>query len=116
MKLKSKKIYLELLIIALILLGVIFYFYNENPFFAEVLILKFNSGMASTRYEHWSYALQQIPAHPFGGFVVNQQIEEIFSFHNILFDAARLGGWFPMLLLLTILLLNFMVVFFYKKC
>ena len=115
LNLGAKKIYLILSLFSITVSVLVYYLHTEYPSFSEVLILKFNDGLASSRYEHWQDALQKIPTHPFGGFDVNQQIEEIHSFHNILFDAARLSGWFSILLLLIIIFINVIIYFYIKK-
>lgn len=98
-KLNRRKTFLYLPLIMLFLFSSLFLLNNEFPFVAEGLISKFDNGIESMRFAHWAYALEQIPTHPLGGFTVNQQMEEIYSFHNIIFDSARLGGWIPVLLL-----------------
>lgn len=114
-RLNSFKVYLKIITVVLLLLIVFYYYSNEYLVFADVLLSKFDTGLETTRYEHWEFAIQKIPDYPLGGFDVNQQIEEIHSFHNIFFDAGKFGGWLPMFLLLVIISFNFSVIFFIKK-
>lgn len=115
LKFSSVRIYIYLMGLSVALF--IFIYYSGSGFFdfGETLFVKFDRGLESTRYDLWINALQEIPGHPFGGFDVDQNIEEIHSFHNILFDAARLGGWIPLFLISAIFALNPMIGFFVKK-
>lgn len=113
LKLRNK--YLIIGLFSMVLITLISYTTNVYPLFSEALVLKLDDGLESSRYEHWRYALTNIPIHPFGGFGVNQQIEEIYSFHNIIFDAARLAGWFSILLIFIIFGINLLTYFFMRK-
>lgn len=70
----------------------------------EPIFNKFEAGLSTLRFEHWEYGLNVAPDYPFGGFEVNQAIEEIGSFHNIFLDSARMGGFGSVMLILILLM------------
>jgi len=68
----------------------------------DLFTTRMESGLESNRFELWSYALEMIPYSPFGGFSPHDMnFEATSSFHNVFLDAARIGGWLPLLLLIS---------------
>lgn len=64
------------------------------PDYLEPLVAVFESkGVGSTRFLHWKYAFDNFIYYPFGGMTVNQDIEQIGSFHNIFIDIYCVGGF-----------------------
>jgi hypothetical protein len=58
-------------------------------------------GFESTRYSHYAHGLGEFIYYPFGGFGVDQAVENTSWFHNVFLDNARLAGWFPVLSLIA---------------
>jgi hypothetical protein len=97
----GKKIFI---VCTTVLLGLmIFSLYSDLDFFVA-LLNRFESGLESTRFEHYAYGLSQIFVHPFGGFNVNQNIESTFWFHNIFLDNSKYSGWITFFALLLLFL------------
>lgn len=106
--LKNKKIYYFIFII----LGFIFTYALLNNTFDDYRIAK--SIFESKRFLHWEDGIYKFVSHPFGGFSINKEIEDVNYFHNIFLDSARIYGWFSTLLLSTFFLLSFSSLKIYK--
>lgn len=65
------------------------------------------SGLKSKRFEHWSDGISKAIEYPFGGFHVDQNIEQVNYFHNIILDSARVSGLFSVMLILILFSLQF---------
>lgn len=97
----GKKLLIILFVIVLAL--VFFTMYSDLELFAGVLS-RFESGLESTRFEHYASGLSQLASHPFGGFNVDQNIESTFWFHNVFLDNAKYSGWITFLALFLLFL------------
>lgn len=97
----GKKIFIILFTILLAL--VFFTMYSDLELFAGVLS-RFESGLESTRFEHYASGLSQLANHPFGGFNVDQNIESTYWFHNVFLDNAKYSGWITFLALFLLFL------------
>lgn len=97
-----------LILLAIVIALVFFTTYSDLELFAGVLS-RFESGLESTRFEHYASGLSQLANRPFGGFNVDQNIESTFWFHNIFLDNAKYSGW------ITFLALFFLFLFFGLK-
>lgn len=73
-----------------------------------------NSGFESKRFLHWMDGLNKFFEYPMGGFSVDQNIEHVNYFHNILIDSARIYGWAAALVLVFILFIQFYILLKYK--
>jgi hypothetical protein len=71
----------------------------------QILSYRFESGLESSRFEHYADGLGKLFLHPFGGFETDPAIEVTPYFHNVFLDNARLGGWIPLAALLLMVAL-----------
>lgn len=71
----------------------------------QLLSHRFESGLESSRFEHYVDGLSKFLLYPFGGFETDSAIEDTPYFHNVFLDNARLGGWIPVVALLLMVAL-----------
>ncbi|WP_141712052.1 O-antigen polymerase [Aeromonas caviae] len=93
--------------ISFVLITVLITIFNHDPLREKFnfVLERFDSGLSSSRFDHYLSALQRIPYYPLGGFKVDRSIENTHWFHNLFFDVASVGGWIP--------LITFIIYFMY---
>lgn len=115
--LSVKKIILFFLIAAISSIG-LFYAFSTNEYLSYYFDLTFNrfdNGLKSNRFAHYSHGLEMLWQYPFGGFEVNTSIEDTSWYHNIFFDTARVAGWIPITFFIISILYTSKFLFYKNK-
>lgn len=97
----------KLFIYTLLLTILVFALVSSTELLSDKLVFtlqRFHSGLESNRFLHYAYGMSVFFDYPFGGFNVDSTIENTRWFHNIFLDIARIGGWFPVLALIFVVL------------
>lgn len=112
---KSKKIYIMTFLTFVVSINASIYFIGDSERSFEPSENRLmNNGFESKRFLHWMDGLNKFIEYPMGGFSVDQNIEHVNYFHNILIDSARIYGWAAVLVLLFIILIQFYILIKYK--
>ena len=91
--------------LCIVIISFIFIHFNTGVEHLAIFHKFKNNGLESKRFDFYWQALHDIPLHPFGMSKVDQSIEHISWFHNIILDTGRVGGLIPMFLSIILLLL-----------
>lgn len=99
-------------ILLLVLVSVFTYIIVEQyPEIIQVFDKRFEKGLESPRFSLWKDGFHKMIANPFGGFTVDQSIDNVRYFHNFWLDTARVSGLFPVVISLSLISLTFVSVF-----
>jgi len=73
-------------------------------YFIDMFVMRLYSQnyINSGRYEYWVYALQETVKHPIGGINITDKFQGVNWFHNLWFDVARVSGWIPLIILVSL--------------
>ena len=105
-KFTIKKIFLVFFVV---LIAFIFLYVSKDLLASafDLLSNRFSNGLESKRWMHYRHGFFEMLNNPLGGFSVDDNIENTKWFHNILIDAARLGGWISFVSIIIIFALPF---------
>ena len=112
LNLKLKNI-LRLSVFSVLGLFVFIYIFNSMDYSLFSKLYRLDGSLESARFMLLEEGLKNMSTHPFGGFSVDESLDNVKWFHNIFLDSARLAGWLPVLSL--ILLSTYAFVLFLDK-
>lgn len=70
----------------------------------DFILERFEKVHESKRLLHYQHGIKEFFTHPFGGYTIDQSIENTRWFHNIFLDMGRIAGWIPVSLYLLSLI------------
>ena len=99
---KTSALYIIFFIFTVFFLDLLLVKYSiDYAQYRNSLVLRFSSeGVKSERFAHWTFALNEIQSHPFGGGKVNHAKEVVYWYHNLWLDIARTSGLHTLILFL----------------
>lgn len=87
----------------ILLLSFVYYFISN--YFTNILTIisyRFEQGISSPRFNLWIDGFDKMLKNPFGRFYVDTNIDNVKYFHNFWLDTARISGWFPTIIMISL--------------
>lgn len=106
---KKNKIRVVFLILPLVIFGTFYYTFDVTEIKQSDSRL-INAGLESKRFLHWKDGVNKLIEHPFGGFTIDKNIENVNYFHNIIIDSARIYGWLAVFFIMLIYFMQQMII------